>query len=161
MKQIKLYLGCTLLVLSMLVPLLGFWVAQLALPVAVKAVVIGALTVGGPEVLAVLAVALLGKEAFHFLTGKVVGLLGKLRPTGSVGQARYKIGLVLFFASFLPAWILSYAPTIVSADVRILVCICSDVCFVVSLFVLGGDFWDKLTALFLYDAKVELPKGNE
>jgi hypothetical protein len=25
------------------------------------------------------------------------------------------------------------------------------------LFVLGGEFWDKLRALFLYDARVVLP----
>ena len=31
----------------------------------------------------------------------------------------------------------------------------ADAIFVVNLFVLGGDFWDKLRALFVYDAKAK------
>jgi len=31
-----------------------------------------------------------------------------------------------------------------------------DVMFVVSLFVLGGDFWDKVRALFVYDARGQI-----
>jgi hypothetical protein len=31
-----------------------------------------------------------------------------------------------------------------------------DVIFVASLFVLGGDFWDKIRALFVYRARVQL-----
>ncbi len=31
-----------------------------------------------------------------------------------------------------------------------------DVLFISSIFVLGGEFWDKLQALFMYDAKVQL-----
>ena len=30
------------------------------------------------------------------------------------------------------------------------------VLFVVSLFVLGGDFWDKIRALFMHHAKVKI-----
>ena len=32
-----------------------------------------------------------------------------------------------------------------------------DALFVASLFVLGGDFWDKLRALFIRDAKAQFP----
>ena len=31
-----------------------------------------------------------------------------------------------------------------------------DLMFFSSFFVLGGEFWDKLHALFIYDAKVDL-----
>jgi hypothetical protein len=31
--------------------------------------------------------------------------------------------------------------------------------FVASLFVLGGDFWDKVRALFVYDARVQVSAG--
>jgi hypothetical protein len=40
---------------------------------------------------------------------------------------------------------------------RISVNVAADMLFVVSLFVLGGEFWDKLRALFVYDARAEFP----
>ncbi|MGD1986316.1 MAG: hypothetical protein PVH74_11575 [Desulfobacterales bacterium] len=30
--------------------------------------------------------------------------------------------------------------------------------FVASFFILGGDFWDKFRALFIYEAKAQIPK---
>ena len=36
--------------------------------------------------------------------------------------------------------------------------IAGDISFILSLFVLGGDFWDKVQALFLHDAKVKTDK---
>ena len=53
-----------------------------------------------------------------------------------------------------------YAPDIilVYSDNRITMNLIADLLFIVTLFVLGGDFWDKLRALFLYDAKVKLPE---
>jgi hypothetical protein len=39
--------------------------------------------------------------------------------------------------------------------VRLIVNIGIDILFVSSVFVLGGDFWDKLRALFIYKAKVQ------
>jgi hypothetical protein len=32
-----------------------------------------------------------------------------------------------------------------------------DLLLISSLFVLGGDFWDKLRALFVHGAKVQIP----
>jgi hypothetical protein len=157
MQKIKLYLGITMILLSFLVPLLGFWVASLDLPVAVKGMVIGLLTVGGPEVLVLIAISLLGKEAFTAITSRVLPFLSRFAPQGSVSKGRYKVGLALFLVSFLPSYFLAYDPNLISsaAQPRIFVCMAADLTFVVSLFVLGGDFWDKLRSLFVYDAKAE------
>jgi hypothetical protein len=35
--------------------------------------------------------------------------------------------------------------------------ISGDIMFIFSFFVLGGEFWDKLQALFIYNAKTVLP----
>jgi hypothetical protein len=43
------------------------------------------------------------------------------------------------------------------SEARITMNLMADFLFLVTLFVLGGDFWDKLRALFLYDAKAHLP----
>ena len=40
---------------------------------------------------------------------------------------------------------------------RVVFGVVGDLMFVASLFVLGGDFWDKLRALFIHGAKVQLP----
>jgi hypothetical protein len=39
--------------------------------------------------------------------------------------------------------------------------IASDVMFLASLFVPGGDFWDKLRALFIYKAKARFEEEPE
>jgi hypothetical protein len=36
--------------------------------------------------------------------------------------------------------------------------VASDLMFVSSLFVLGGEFWDKLRALFVHGAKARFPE---
>ena len=48
-----------------------------------------------------------------------------------------------------------YAPDLIPgyADNRIAMGLTADFLFIVTLFVLGGDFWEKLRALFLYEAK--------
>jgi len=161
-KDIKFYLGVSLLALSFLLPFFGFWVTTLPLPIAVKGVIIGGLTVGGPEVVAVLAVALLGKQTFDLITGKCLTLLGRLAPHGSVGRLRYRIGLFMFIVTIIPNYVMAYAPQYLpdASPARLYVNIASDMMFVTSLFVLGGDFWDKLRALFLYNARAHFPDNG-
>jgi hypothetical protein len=50
-------------------------------------------------------------------------------------------------------WLVSYAPHLVPGytEHRIALNITADFLFIVSLFVLGGDFWGKFRALFIYD----------
>ena len=156
-KDWKFYLGIILLILSCLIPFLGFWIASLPWPVAVKGVIIGLLTVGGPEVVALLAVALLGKTAFDLIADKARACLRQLAPRGSVSLLRYRIGLALFILSFIPSYVVGYAPHLLPdvSPARLYVSIGSDVLYVISLFVLGGDFWDKLRALFVHDARAQ------
>jgi hypothetical protein len=44
------------------------------------------------------------------------------------------------------------------AEHRILIALAFDFIFVCSFFVLGGDFWDKLRALFVHKAKTSFPE---
>lgn len=160
MEKIKLYLGFALLLLSALIPLSGFWVASLALPVAIKTVLIGALTVGGPEILALLAVALLGKSTFDLICVKFQAGFKELIPRGAVGKTRYLTGLALFSLSFFPSYVLAYMPNLLTAAWRIYLCVSADLVLIISLFILGGDFWDKLKALFVYEAKASFPSND-
>ncbi len=71
MKNFKSILAVALLIVAVLMPLAGFWVATLALPTAMKATIIGLLTLGGPEIVSIIAAALLGKEAYVALKAKL------------------------------------------------------------------------------------------
>ncbi len=161
-NNFKYYLGITLFVLSWLVPLLGLWLAGTPLPLAIKGPLVGILTIGAPEALAIAAIALFGKQVFDQLKSKVFAILKKMEPQGSVSRTRYRIGLILFVLPFIPNYIMGYAPHLLPdiSPARLYVNIASDLCFLISLFVLGGDFWDKLKALFIYDAKTQFPLGH-
>jgi hypothetical protein len=76
-----------------------------------------------------------------------------------VSRTRYRIGLALFLIPILTGWLLPYISHMIPgyAEHRYFLLICGDLMFVLSLFVLGGEFWDKIRALFLYDAKAHFP----
>lgn len=157
----RFYLGVALLVLSFIIPLSSVWIIGSSMPAGFKAVLVGLVTVGGPEVIGIAAIALLGKECFERIVAMAKSLLKRLAPSGSVSKLRYKIGLAICLLSFLPNYAFAYFPDFVSCDspYRIYIAAGSDIAFIVSLFILGGDFWDKLRALFIYEAKAEFPKN--
>ncbi len=41
---------------------------------------------------------------------------------------------------------------------RLVMNLIADFLFVASFFILGGDFWDKFRALFIYEAKAQIPE---
>jgi hypothetical protein len=57
------------------------------------------------------------------------------------------------------AYLTFFTPSLITgySEARITMNLMADFLFLVTLFVLGGDFWDKLRALFLYDAMAHLP----
>ena len=72
---------------------------------------------------------------------------------------RYRIGLVMFcfpiVQGLLETWGSHIAPQIAVSGLW--VDIVTDGMMVASLFVLGGNFWDKLRALFVVDARATFP----
>ena len=163
MNTIRFYVGIALFSFSMIVPFFGFWVARTEWPASVKAILVGFLTLGGPELIALLAAAILGKKNFEVIKAAVFSVLRRLRPTARVGRTRYTIGLVLFLIPIIPSYVMGYAPQWLpdASPARLYVNLGADAMFITSLFVLGGDFWDKLTALFAYDARVRFESDPE
>jgi len=153
----RFYLGLSCFALSWILPLFGLLVARLDLPLAAKATIIGLLTVGGPEFFGILAVVCLGKENLVRIKDKVLAVLKLIKPAGLVSRGRYRMGLVMFLLPLIPTYIMAYVPQWLpdSSPQRLYVNLAADFLFLASLFVLGGDFWDKLRALFLYDARVQ------
>jgi hypothetical protein len=66
-------------------------------------------------------------------------------------------GLPLLFA-WLGPYFARYIPGYETH--RVIVSLAGDLMFVSSLFVLGGEFWDKVRSLFIFDATVQLARGT-
>ncbi len=150
--------GVLLLVIGLLLPLGVYPVAQTAWPAPVKTAVGGVLFFGF-EIMAIPAVAVLGKENFDRIMARAKSWVGSLKPSGEVGKVRHAVGLVLFLLPVVPTYIMAYVPKWLPDDSpeRFWVNLCADAVFFASLFILGGDFWDKLRSLFVRQARAVFP----
>ena len=112
---------------------------------------------GFPELAILAAVAIMGKDGFNFIKQKIFGYFKKIAPADTVSKPRYRIGLIMFVIPFLIGWLLPYFAGLIESysDYGIYINIGGDLLLVISLFVLGGDFWDKIRALFVQDVKVQ------
>lgn len=155
----RLRLGLVVLIIGFLSPLLIPLVAASGLPARWKAVISGALALGIPEVFSLIAVAIMGKSGFHYIKARVLSFLKKYGPPDVVSRTRYLVGLVMFVLPILFGWLGAYVPHLIPGyeTHRIAVNLAGDLVFVASLFVLGGDFWDKVRALFMHGAKAHFP----
>jgi hypothetical protein len=117
-----------------------------------------------PEVFDVSAIAVLGRPGWEWLRAKLFGVLRRTAPPDRVGPVRYRIGLAMFVLPLLLAWLGPYLlgrVPLLASNPRI-VHIGGDLVFLTSFFVLGGDFWDKVRALFVHGARAVFPeKGRK
>lgn len=152
--------GFIIFVVSFLSPVLIPLVAASGLSTELKATISGFLAVGIPELGAFMAVAIMGKPGYYEMRRCIFALFKKYGPLKRVSLTRYRIGLIMFAGPILFAWLEPYAEHFIAAfDMRELyVAILGDVIFISSFFVLGGDFWDKVQALFVHGAKAMLPE---
>jgi hypothetical protein len=156
----RLKLGVALFGLSIALPVLGIpLVAAMGLSAATVATISGVMLVGA-EVLGILAVAVMGKSGYAYIKNRVFGFLKQYGPPAEVSRSRYTIGLVMFAVPVVFGWLAPYAADLVPGYLgnELSYAIVGDLLLLVSLFVLGGDFWDKLRALFIRGAKVVFPK---
>ena len=149
-------LGLIILVVGWLSPLCIPLITATELPTRWKTIISGALAVGIPEVFTVAAIAIMGKSGYNLIKERIFSFLKKHGPPDRVSLTRYRIGLIMFVLPVLFAWLGPYgAHQIPGYEThRFVVSLIGDLMFVASLFVLGGDFWDKIRALFSYNAKV-------
>jgi len=128
-------------------------------PTSVKATLSTICIVVVPKVFLIGAIAILGKPGFNYLKGVVFAFVKKVGPPAEVGPWRYNIGLLMFFLPFVTSLFFSYFEPIFEGgeDARPKFEKISDFVQIAALFVLGGDFWDKLRALFVRKAKAVFP----
>jgi hypothetical protein len=154
----KIIIGSIVFVLGQLSPIILIpIVVSLDLSSGWTTALSGLLMFGFPELAILASVSIMGKQGFEFIKGKVFGYFKKIAPPDVVSKTRYRIGLVIFIIPFLIAWLLPYFTSLIPAynNFGIYINIGGDLLLMISLFVLGGDFWDKLRSLFLQNVKVQ------
>lgn len=153
-KKGRLVVGAIVFITGFLAPLFIPLVTRSELSVAWKTTLSGLLMAGVPELFMVITVAILGKEGYQYLKNKVLGFLKKHGPPQRVSRRRYKIGIVMFSIPLVLALLFPYMIHHFHAleAVETYVHIGGDVLLLISLFVLGGEFWDKIRALFTYSS---------
>jgi hypothetical protein len=154
----RLIWGGIVFVSGFLSPLLIPLVLASGMSSAVKTVVSGLLAVGIPELFMIIAAAILGKSGFKYLKTKIFSWLKKYGPPDRVSLARYRIGLVFFSIPLLAGLVLPYIWEVVPfiRENLFVIVLSGDIMLLISLFVLGGDFWDKLRSLFIHGSRAIL-----
>lgn len=131
------------------------------LPTSLKVGLATVLLVGGPEVMMLVGVALAGKEGYAVFKAVLQKIWKSVKPPQRVSPARYRLGVVIFIASGLPMWLLAYlrAVTTLPFDNQVIlwILIASDFAFLISFFIAGGEFWEKLKRLFTPDPVEQSP----
>lgn len=149
--------GVLFFVLGLVSPVFVPLVAASALSAEWKATLSGLFLLGIPELFWLVAAAVLGKPGFNYLKGKVFGFFKKYAPPEAVSRTRYRVGLALFLFPLLFGWLAPYVSHLIPGyeEHRLALGIAGDLMLLTSLFVLGGEFWDKLRSLFIYGAKAQ------
>jgi hypothetical protein len=163
-SKVRLITGGLIFVVGQLVPLCVPFVTRSELPSVWKTIISAVLLIS-PELFVLLAAAFLGKPGFDYLVGSFKRTLGRFfekhGPAEHVSPARYRIGLVMFLLPIALGWLAPYIghelPGYGSRP--LMYSVPGDLLLIASLFVLGGEFWDKLRALFVHGARARFPNS--
>lgn len=146
-------LGIVLFILAfalwLLVPLAGALGATGARLATVTGVVFLA-----NKVVMVACIAVMGKAGFQRLKAIAFGHAKRLAPVKTVGPARHAIGLVMFALPLISSVLAPYIDLVWPGRGQPMwpIQFLGDAVLIASFFVLGGNFWSKLHALFIRTA---------
>ncbi len=152
----RLKLGVGMFIVSILLPIIGVpLTAKLGLSAAMTTTLSGGLLVAA-EIMGLAAVAVMGKQGYTYIKKRFFGFLKQYGPLDEVGARRYTIGLVMFCTAILFGWLSIYTREWIPGFTTnpLPYAIGGDVLLLTSLFVLGGNFWDKIRVVFIHSAKV-------
>ncbi len=152
--------GLLFFVIASKCPLFIPVVASSDLSTEIKTLLSTLLLIGAPEIFSVISIVILGKQGFNYIKCKILYFLKQIVPSAEVSRRRYRFGLFLLLLHVIYAYLTYYAPDLIVGytENRIVMNLTADFLFIVTLFVLGGEFWEKLRALFIYDAKAYIPE---
>lgn len=161
-KGWQYYLGIALLVYSV-IPLCTVGLVPLLPLTKTQAVALSAVYLGSGEGAFLLSVALLGKPFVQAVKAKIKGYFLRPKEAGPprpISKRRHYLGVTLFLLSFSPYLITELAilfgnPQEMELRILLVLLLCGDVLCIVSLLVLGEEFWGRLQALFRWPGNEE------
>jgi len=150
----RFYVGLVIFIISFFMLPTGLVLREFIIGSFWKSFILGVFWISAP-VMKIGSIAILGKSSYAWINYQMHYFYHKVAKPHQITPLRYNIGLVMFVLPFLPNYMISFMPHFVyiSLTTRYIIIVASDLIFLSSLFVLGGDFWDKLRALFIYKAK--------
>jgi len=151
-QRLKLNIGALILIIGFMSPLLIPFVVASDLSTSFKSVVSGLLAFGIPEVFMLIAVGIMGKSGYQYLKNKILKFITIVSPD-RVSPLRHRIGVVLFCVPIILGLLQPYLANFIPSlnELPLSAIIGMDLMLLLSLFVLGGGFWDKIRGLFVYD----------
>lgn len=136
--------GFALLGLAICLPVAALLFPAFGLPPASSSLPVGLLIVGMPEILCLGGIVLLGREGFPKFGGYAA----------PASQLRYYGGLVYCLLNGLPISLYAYAPQwMPGGPARYIILAAADLGFIFSVFLMGGEFWEKFRRLFIWENK--------
>jgi hypothetical protein len=158
----RFYVGLVFFIISFFMLPTGLVLREFIAGSFWKSFVLGVFWISAP-LMKIASIAILGKASYAWINYQMHYFYHKVAKPHQITPLRYNIGLVMFVLPFLPNYMISFMPQLfhISLTARYIVIIASDLMFLASLFVLGGDFWDKLRALFIYKAKARFEGDTE
>lgn len=141
------------LIALIVVPILG-------LSASVSALLFGLSIAGGPELLTLAAVALMGKDNLVHVMSQLGGFIKRGIRWDNVSRGRYRFGLALWIGGTLVTLGLFYLfPDSFRNGNQpgwgFYVTIGADILSIIGILVMGAPFWAKFAALFSYDIQIQ------
>ena len=159
---LRFYLGLAIFIISAFMLPTGLFLQEYVHSHSMKSIIVAVFWISAP-LMKISSIAIMGKPSYLWIKYKLRYFYYHIAKAHRVSKTRYNIGLVMFVIPFIPNYILAYAPNLFEEAYffRSVIHAFFDLIFISSLFVLGGDFWDKLRALFSYTAKASFDEKPE
>ncbi len=152
----RYYLGLSFFGLGMVMPLFGLLVLPLDLSTDAKAVILGALSIGGPEAALVIAAAFLGKDTIAIFTGRIFSALRRLLPTSPTSRARYYTCVTIMMATYLGWYVYGYFGDFLPEELTgQSALVFGDLAFVIAFLAAGPELWEKIGRIFRWEGRLQ------
>jgi len=161
------WLGITIFVLHLILPVLALVLVPLfGLPESINAILFGLSVVGGPDLLLVASIAMLGKDGVAELMTRFGAPFKRVTRWDTVTKTRYTIGLwVAGIALVLPTIILLYWNESIASiggapGWGFWVLLASTFAFIGAVISMGAPLWSRIEAIVTWDAEIILPEDR-
>jgi hypothetical protein len=135
-------------------------------PESVNAVLVGLSVVGGPDVLLVVFIAMLGKDGVAELMSKFGSLVKRITKWDALAKRRYTVGLWVLVVSLLAPTVILFFwhDSIASIDGApgwgFWVRLASTFAFIGAVLSMGAPLWSRIQAVAMWEAVITFPEDR-